>query len=178
MSLSSYSEVATFAGGCFWCLQQPFEKINGVQEVIAGYSGGFGEDPTYKDYAQKGYIEVVQVTYDPTLVNYDTLLDVFWRQIDPTDATGQFADKGPQYRTAILYHNEEQHKKAEAAKEKLHGSGIFAKDIMTEIIPFVNFYPAEQYHQDYYKKNPEQYKNYRVGSGRDEFLKKIWGNKR
>lgn len=167
-------ETATFAGGCFWCIQQPFEKLEGVIEVIAGYAGGVGENPTYKDYAQKGYVEVVQVTYDPKRISYDKLLDIFWQQIDPTDSNGQFFDRGPQYKSAIFYHTLEQKKKAEESKHKLKNSGKFSKPIETEIIKFSNFYPAEQYHQQYYKKNPEQYKAYRRNSGRDEFLKKIW----
>ena len=176
MLQESKFETATFAGGCFWCIVQPFEKIDGVKEVIAGYAGGVGENPTYKDYAQKGYVEVVQITYDPKKVNYETLLDIFWRQIDPTDPSGQFYDKGPAYRTAIFYHNSEQKKIAEESKQKLQDSGRFSQKIVTDIIPFSTFYPAEQYHQQYYKKNPESYKLYRTKSGRDEFLKKVWAD--
>lgn len=173
---SSNLETATFAGGCFWCIVQPFENTKGVISVIAGYAGGTGQNPTYQDYAQKGYVEVVQVTYDPQLVNYQTLLDIFWKQVDPTDPTGQFYDKGPQYRTAIFYHSDEQKKLAEESKIKLQASNRFSKSIVTEIIKFTNFYPAEQYHQEYYKKNPERYKAYRKGSGRDAFLNKTWSD--
>ncbi len=171
------SETATFGGGCFWCMVQPFETTPGILEVISGYAGGTGENPTYKDYAQKGYVEVVQVTFDPQKVSFDTLLDTFWRQIDPTDAGGQFYDRGPHYRPVIFYHNLEQKKLAESSKQKLQESGKFSKQIMVDILPFTTFYPAEQYHQDYYKKNPEQYKRYRTGSGRDQFLKNIWNSK-
>ena len=169
-------EVATFAGGCFWCIQQPFEKTEGVISAIAGYAGGKGENPTYQDYAKRGYVEVIQITYDPKKVSYETLLDIFWRQIDPTDASGQFYDKGPNYRTVIFYHNLDQKHKAEKSKQKLQDSGRFSKKIVTDIIEFSNFYPAEQYHQQYYQKNPEQYKSYRTNSGRDQFLKTAWGN--
>jgi len=167
-------EIATFAGGCFWCIQQPFEKTEGAIEVVAGYANGKGENPTYKDYVQKGYVEVVQVTYDPQKVDYTLLLEVFWRQIDPTDKGGQFFDRGPSYRPAIFYHSLEQKEMAEASLHQLEDSGRFSKQIVTEIVPFINFYPAEQYHQQYYEKNPEHYKSYRTGSGRDDFLNKIW----
>lgn len=173
---SSNLETATFAGGCFWCIVQPFENTKGVTSVIAGYAGGTGQNPTYQDYAQKGYVEVVQVTYDPKIVSYETLLNIFWKQIDPTDPTGQFYDKGPQYRTVIFYHSDEQKKLALESKLKLQASNRFSKDIVTEIIKFTNFYPAEQYHQEYYKKNPERYKAYRKGSGRDAFLNKTWSD--
>lgn len=169
------SEIATFAGGCFWCMVQPFEETPGVQKVIAGYAGGKGENPTYHDYAQKGYIEAVQVTYDPAKVNYEKLLDIFWRQIDPTDAGGQFGDRGPHYRSVIFYHDPEQQYKAEIAKKELQQSGRFTKDIVTDIIPFSTFYPAEQYHQQYYQKNPEQYELFKIRSGREQFLKDTWG---
>jgi len=167
-------ELATFAGGCFWCIQQPFEKIEGVIDVIAGYANGNGEVPTYQDHKQKGYVEVVQVSYDPHKVSYEKLLDVFWRQIDPTDKGGQFYDRGPSYRTAILYHNLEQKNEAEKSLAILQESGRFSKPIATEIEPFKNFYPAEQYHQQYYAKNPEHYQAYKKGSGREDFLSKVW----
>ena len=168
-------ETATFGGGCFWCMVQPFEQTEGVIEVISGYAGGNGEVPTYKDYAYKGYVEVVQVTYDPTKVSYDRLLDIFWRQIDPTDAGGQFYDRGAHYRPVIFYHNLPQKRAAEVSKQKLQESGRFSKEIMTDILPFTTFYPAEQYHQQYYKKNPERYKVFKTNSGRDQFLKNAWG---
>ncbi|MEX0940206.1 MAG: peptide-methionine (R)-S-oxide reductase MsrB [Candidatus Babeliales bacterium] len=167
-------EIATFAGGCFWCMEPPFEKLDGVKSVISGYMGGTGANPTYQDYAQKGHIEVVQITYDPEKVSYDTLLDVFWRQIDPTDSAGQFVDQGPQYRSAIFYHNDEQKQKAEASKEQLQKSDRFSKPIVTEIIPVTTFYKAEDYHQDYYKNYPWKYKWYRSRSGRDTFLNTKW----
>lgn len=175
-SNQSNVQKATFAGGCFWCMVQPFEMTPGVIEVVAGYGGGSGENPTYQDYAKKGHLEVVQVTYDPTRVSFDTLLDIFWRQIDPTDSTGQFADKGPHYRSAIFYHSEDQKEKATISKQKLEDSGRFGKPIVTDIVPFTTFYPAEQYHQEYYKKNPVRYALYKKGSGREGFLKKVWAD--
>lgn len=167
-------EKATFGGGCFWCMVQPFENTPGVMQVVSGYAGGTGENPTYHDYAQKGYIEVVQVTYNPAQVKFEALLSVFWRQIDPTDAGGQFYDRGPSYRPVIFYHTQEQKHEAEKSKQELAKSGRFGDKIEVEILPFTNFYPAEQYHQEYYKKNPDQYKAYRKGSGRDAFLQKAW----
>lgn len=172
--LDTTTEIATFAGGCFWCMVQPFEEREGVISVISGYANGKGENPTYQDYAEKGFIEVVQITYNPRRVDYTTLLDIFWRNIDPTDREGQFYDKGPQYKTAILYHNDEQKELAQASKEALQNSGKFPH-IATEIIPFINFYPAEQYHQQFYKRNPERYKKFKEGSGRAAFLEKTWG---
>ncbi len=168
-------EKATFAGGCFWCVQPPFEKLKGVQKVVAGYAGGAGKNPTYEDYASKGHIEAVQVTYDPSIISYNQLLDVFWRQINPTDPGGQFVDRGPQYRSAIFYHNQEQKSLAEKSKEELGKSGRFDKPIVTEIVKATTFYTAEDYHQDYYKKNPIRYKYYRSRSGRDQYLAKVWG---
>jgi peptide methionine sulfoxide reductase msrA/msrB len=166
---------ATFAGGCFWCVQTDFEKVPGVEKVISGYAGGHGPNPSYGDYAEKGYVEAVQVFYDPQQVSYQHLLDYFWRHINPTDAGGQFVDRGPQYRAVIYYHNEEQKRLAEESKTALARSGRFQKPIVTEIIGFSNFYPAETYHQDYAKKNPVRYKYYRWNSGRDQFLQKVWG---
>ena len=168
-------EKATFAGGCFWCMEPPFEKLKGVVEVLSGYEGGTGPNPTYGDYAKKGHIEVVQITYDPSQISYSQLLDVFWKQIDPTDPGGQFVDRGPEYRSAVFFHNEEQKRLAEKSKEDLGKSGRFAKPIVTEIIPASTFYKAEDYHQDYYTKNPLRYKYYRSRSGRDQFLAKVWG---
>lgn len=167
-------ETATFAGGCFWCVEVPFEKLDGVQSAISGYMGGTGEDPTYKDYAQKGHIEVVQVSYDPSKVSYEELLDLFWRNINPTDAGGQFGDRGQQYRTAIFYHTDEQKQVAQNSKEALDASGQFTKPIVTEILPAGTFYPAEEYHQNYAAKNPFRYKTYRYLSGRDAFLNEAW----
>lgn len=174
---SQKQEIATFAGGCFWCMEPPFENLKGVASVVSGYTGGTQENPTYEDVSsgRTGHAEAVQVTYDPAQVTYDQLLDAFWRNIDPTTANAQFADRGRQYRTAIFYHTEEQKKAAEASKEMLAKSGKFDKPIVTEITAASKFYPAEDYHQDYYKKNPLRYKTYRIGSGREGFLKKTWG---
>jgi peptide methionine sulfoxide reductase msrA/msrB len=168
-------EKAIFAGGCFWCMQGPFEKLDGVKEVFAGYTDGKGANPTYENYAEKGYVEAIEVTYDPSKISYSKLLDVFWRQIDPTDAGGQFVDRGPQYRSAIFYLDDEQKNLAEKSKEQLAESGRYDKPLVTEISKATAFYKAEDYHQDYYKKNPVRYKYYRYRSGRDEYLKKIWG---
>lgn len=170
-------ETATFAGGCFWCMEHPFDAIEGVVSVMPGYAGGTGSNPTYHDYAQKGHLEAVQVYFDPKKVNYQTLLETFWHNIDPTDASGQFFDKGPQYRTAIFYHSAEQKQQAVKSKQALEASGRFSKQIVTEIIPFSTFYPAEQYHQQYYKKNPKRYASFSAHSGRDQFLTKTWSSK-
>jgi glutaredoxin-like YruB-family protein len=168
---------ATFAGGCFWCMQPPFRNLEGVTDVVSGYAGGNKANPTYEEVSSgtTGHLESVQVTYDPAVISYDLLLDVFWRQIDPTDAKGQFADKGPQYHTAIFYHDEEQKRLAEASKKNLDSSGKFKKPIATEIRPYTNFYPAEGYHQDYDKKNPARYHEYKTFSGRESYLEKTWG---
>lgn len=172
-------ETATFAGGCFWCSESDFEKIEGVMDVISGYTGGQEENPTYKDVSagKTGHYEAVQVIYDPDRVTYDELLDAFWRHINPTDAGGQFVDRGPQYRTAIFYHSEEQKRLAESAKKELQSAGHFSGPIVTEILPFSTFYRAEEYHQDYYKKSPLRYKYYRYASGRDQFIEENWKNK-
>ncbi len=169
---------ATFAGGCFWCMQPPFENLKGVEKVVSGYTGGTGDNPTYEDYGEKGHIEAIEITYDPSKISYTDLLDVFWRQIDPTDPGGQFVDRGPEYRSAIFYHNEEQKKQAERSKEDLAKSGRFSKPIVTEIVKATAFYKAEDYHQNYHKKNPLRYKFYRSNSGRDQYLDKIWGKER
>lgn len=169
-------EEATFAGGCFWCMTPPFEKIPGVVKVVSGYAGGEGVNPTYRDYAQKGYIETVHITYDPTKISYPALLDVFWRQINPTDNGGQFCDRGPQYRSMIFYHTKTQRLLAEKSKAELGKSERYKAPIITGIIPFRTFYPAEASHQGYHKKNPIQYKFYRFSCGRDQYLKKIWGD--
>jgi peptide methionine sulfoxide reductase msrA/msrB len=166
---------ATFAGGCFWCVQADFEKVPGVVKVVAGYAGGRGKNPTYENYGAQGFVEAVQVSYDPAKVSYQKLLDYFWRHIDPTDAGGQFVDRGPEYRSVIYYHEAEQKRLAEESKENLAQSGRFQKPVATEILPFTNFYRAEDYHQDYYRKNPIRYKYYRWNSGRDQFLQKVWG---
>jgi peptide methionine sulfoxide reductase msrA/msrB len=175
MAASSNSAVATFAGGCFWCTEADFEKVPGIVKVIAGYTGGQGTNPTYEDYAQKGHVEAIEVYYDPQVVSYQQLLDYFWRHINPTDAGGQFVDRGPQYRSAIFYHSEEQQRLAEESKAALAASGRFQEPIVTEILPAITFYPAEEYHQGYSRKNPIRYKYYRWNSGRDQYLEKIWG---
>lgn len=168
-------ETAILAGGCFWCMETPFEKLNGVVSVISGYTDGHTKDPTYGNYAQGGHVEAVEITYDTSKINYKELLDVFWRQIDPTDPGGQFVDRGPQYRSAIFYLNDEQKAVAEKSKKELAESGRFDKPIVTEIKRASAFYPAEEYHQDYYKKNTLKYKFYRYRSGRDQFLDRVWG---
>lgn len=171
------TSLATFAGGCFWCTESDFEKLPGVIKVTSGYSGGDEKNPSYEEVSSgtTGHLESVQIEFDPAKISYDQLLDWFWRHIDPTDAGGQFVDRGPQYRSAIFYHNEEQRKLAEASKRRLAESGAFKKPIATEILPFKAFYPAEGYHQDYYKTHSLRYKFYRHSSGRDQFLDKVWG---
>ena len=169
-------EVATFAGGCFWCVESDFEKVDGVVDVISGYTGGHKAAPSYDEVSggETGHVEAVQIHYDPTKITYSELLDVFWRHVDPTDSGGQFVDRGSQYRSAIFYHDEQQKGLAEQSKEELNRSGRFEKPIETEILPLSSFYRAEDYHQDYYKTHPMRYKFYRFNSGRDQFLKKIW----
>lgn len=168
---------ATFAGGCFWCTESDFEKVPGVSKVISGYTGGHKKNPTYEEVSAgtTGHVEAIQVYYDPSRVSYKALLDFFWKHIDPTDPGGQFVDRGQQYRSIIFYHDEEQRQQAEKSKEELGHSGKFSKPIVTEIKAFTIFYPAEEYHQGYSKKNPIRYKYYRYNSGRDQFLKKTWG---
>jgi peptide methionine sulfoxide reductase msrA/msrB len=172
--------IATFAGGCFWCVEADFEKVPGVVEVISGYTGGHKENPTYEDVSAgaTGHLEAVQVIYDPDKISYKKLLTVFWRHVDPTDRDGQFVDRGSQYRTAILYHDEEQKRLAEESVKELNKSGRFNKPVVTEIIPFKKFYKAEAYHQDYYKTHSAPYKFYRLNSGRDQFLQKVWGDEK
>src|SRR5690606_26834199 len=152
-------EKATFAGGCFWCMVKPFDQWEGVESVISGYSGGNIENPTYEQVKSgtTGHYEVVQITYDPTKLSYETILNIYWQQIDPTDPDGQFHDRGSQYRTAIFYHTEEQRILAEKSKSELEKSGKFNRPIVTKILPAQPFYPAEEYHQDFYKKAPEKY---------------------
>ncbi|MGD6834902.1 peptide-methionine (S)-S-oxide reductase MsrA [Sutcliffiella halmapala] len=171
---------ATFAGGCFWCMEPPFEKLPGVYEVVSGYTGGEVENPSYNEVTTgtTGHMEAVVVTYNPNIIEYSTLLDVFWREVDPTDAEGQFVDRGSPYQSAIFTHNEEQRMEAEKSREEIIASGRFEKPIVTEIIEAQNFYIAEDYHQDYYLKNPVRYDYYRSNSGRDDFLEKIWGEER
>jgi peptide methionine sulfoxide reductase msrA/msrB len=174
------SEKATFAGGCFWCMEPPFEKLEGVVEVISGYTGGTKENPTYEEVCSgmTGHLEAIQVKYDPNKISYNDLLNIFWQNIDPTDVSGQFADRGTQYKTAIFYHTDEQKRRAEESRKTLDDSGIFDTPVATEIRHASTFYPAEEYHQDYYKTCPVQYNAYKIGSGRQRFLKEIWSTER
>ncbi|MFQ5329250.1 MAG: peptide-methionine (R)-S-oxide reductase MsrB [Thermodesulfobacteriota bacterium] len=167
---------ATFAGGCFWCMEHPFEKLDGVHEVISGYTGGHKVDPTYEEVTSgdTGHYEVIEILFDPAKVSYGELLDTFWRQIDPTDGGGSFVDRGSQYRSAIFYHDDEQRKAAEESKRELDESGRYDKPVVTGIMKHTVFYRAEEYHQDYYKKSPVRYKFYRFNSGRDNYLKEVW----
>ncbi len=169
---------ATFAGGCFWCMEKPFEQLAGVEKVVSGYTDGTSTNPTYENYGAGGHIEAVQIYYDPDIISYEKLLHVFWRQIDPTDAGGQFVDRGREYTSAIFYHDDEQKKLAEESKKEFAAQEIFSKPIVTPILAASTFYSAEEYHQDYYKKNPLRYKYYRYGSGRDKFLDNVWGEDR
>ncbi len=172
---------ATFAGGCFWCMEPPYEKLQGVVSVVSGYTGGAKKNPTYEEVSSgmTGHAEAVEVLYDSTVINYQELLHVFWRNIDPTTPNKQFADVGSQYRTAIFYHDEEQKRLALASKEAQEKSGRYKEyPIVTEIVPASEFYPAEDYHQDYYKKNALHYKLYRTGSGREAYLEKVWGKQK
>jgi peptide methionine sulfoxide reductase msrA/msrB len=171
-------DTATFAGGCFWCMDAPFEKLSGVKDVISGYTGGHVANPTYEEVesGNTGHVEAIQVIYDPRVISYSELVEVYWKQFDPTDAGGSFYDRGSQYRSFIFYRDDTQKKIAEASKEMLSKSGIFKKPIVTGIQKFTVFYPAESYHQHFYKKNPTRYYSYRVGSGRDNFIMSIWGD--
>ncbi|MGD6857299.1 peptide-methionine (S)-S-oxide reductase MsrA [Bacillus infantis] len=169
-------EKAVFAGGCFWCMVKPFDQEPGIEKVVSGYTGGTVENPTYREVCSEttGHYEAVEITYDPEVYSYSRLLDVYWQQIDPTDPGGQFFDRGQSYQTAIFYYNDEQKELAEESKKQLQESGRFNKPIATKILPGKEFYPAEDYHQDYYKKNPDRYESYRVGSGRDAFIRNNW----
>ncbi len=168
--------VATFAGGCFWCMEAAFEAVDGVKEVISGYAGGEEENPSYQEVAggNTGHLEAVRVYYDPDIVTYEELVFIFWRQINPTDDGGQFADRGEQYRTAIFYSNQEEKEIAEKSKADLDASGKFDGPVVTMIMPFKNFYKAEEYHQDYYKKNVARYYLYEQGSGRAGYREDTW----
>ena len=171
-------EKATFAGGCFWCMEGPFEKLDGVVSVTSGFAGGAEVDPSYEQVSsgRTGHAESVQISFDPKKISYRGLLDVYWRQIDPTDAQGQFADRGKQYRAVIFYHTPQQKDLAEWSKQNLIRTGPFEKPIVTPIEPLTSFYPAEEYHQDYYKKHPTEYKEYYEKSGRGPYLRRVWGN--
>ncbi len=176
--MNQTSAIAVFAGGCFWCMEPPFDKLEGVISTTSGYTGGHTENPTYKKVSSNatGHYEALQVTYDPSKVDYTTLLNVFWHNIDPLDANGQFCDKGKSYRTAIFYSNDEQMKLALASKKELAESNLFTEGIATVIEEAKTFYPAEDYHQNYYQKNPLKYKYYRFSCGRDKRLEALWGN--
>ncbi|MBU3917251.1 peptide-methionine (R)-S-oxide reductase MsrB [bacterium] len=169
-------DTAIFAGGCFWCMEHPFEKMEGVIDVISGYTGGDEIDPSYGDVSsgQTGHLEAIQIIFDSSKISYKALLDIYWRQIDPTDSRGQFVDRGPQYGTAIFYKNDEQKKLAEQSRKELGESNRYQKPIVTPIRKASEFYAAEEYHQDYYRENPQRYMSYRKNSGRDRFLEEIW----
>lgn len=168
---------ATFAGGCFWCMQPAFDRVDGVTSTTVGYTGGHTKNPTYEqvETGSTGHAESIEVTYDPAKVSYAKLLDVFWHNIDPFTANGQFCDHGNQYRSAIFYHDADQQRLAEESKKTLEASGHFTQPIVTEIVAATDFYPAEDYHQKYYEKNPLRYRYYRYGCGRDQRLQEIWG---
>ena len=170
---------ATFAGGCFWCMEPPFDELDGVISTVSGYSGGDVEDPTYQQVVRgnTGHLEVMQVTYDPDVISYEELLEVYWVNIDPLDGGGQFCDRGEQYTTAIFYHDEEQRRLAERSKQELADSGTLGmRRIQTDIRPLEEFYRAEEYHQDYYRKNPLRYQLYYRGCGRGQRLEELWGS--
>jgi methionine-S-sulfoxide reductase len=170
------TRTAVFAGGCFWCIQPAFDKAKGVIKTVVGYSGGSEPNPTYELVSSEktGYRESIQITYDPAKISYDQLLEIYWRQIDPTQGDGQFTDIGPSYRAAIFYGNDDEKRVAETSKDKLARSGKFNKPIVTEILPAMKFYPAEAYHQKYYQQNPEHFEAFEEGSGRVSFKKKAW----
>lgn len=171
-------QVATFAGGCFWCMEHPFDDLDGVIATTSGYTGGHVDNPTYEQVTSgdTGHAEAVQVVFDPERISYERLLEVFWRQVNPTQKNRQFCDVGSQYRTAIFYHDDEQKRQAEASKERMDREGPFDGPIVTEIEPAATFYPAEEYHQDYYRKNPLRYSFYRGSCGRDQYLERVWGD--
>lgn len=170
-------ELATFAGGCFWCMEPPYDRLPGVEKITVGYIGGHKENPTYEEVCSgtTGHTEAVQIEFDPDLISYEKLIEVFWENINPTQVNGQFYDSGTQYRTGIFFHSPAQKKIAEDSKKNLEMSGKFSEKIATEITEASKFYPAEEYHQKYYKKKPDHYKRYSVGSGRVEYKKKVWG---
>lgn len=176
MAESWRTERATFAGGCFWCMVHPFDELAGVLRVVSGYTGGTVPNPTYEmvSAGTTGHVEAVDITFDPARIRYEDLLERFWQQIDPTDNGGQFVDRGPSYRPAVFYHTEDQRQAAEASKTALAASGRFTRPVVTPILPAGPFYPAEEYHQDFYRRSPEHYRRYRAGSGRDTFLLRHW----
>src|SRR5438034_9711461 len=177
-STSPPTKTVIFAGGCFWCIQPAFDKAKGVTKTVVGYSGGTEPNPTYELVSSEktGYRESIEITYDPAKISFDQLLDIYWRQIDPTQADGQFTDIGPSYRAAIFYKDNDEKRIAETSKEKLARSGKFEKPIVTEILPAMRFYPAEAYHQKYYQQNPEHFEAFEKGSGRVRFERKTWGH--
>lgn len=168
---------ATFAGGCFWCMEPPFDGLNGVISTTSGYTGGHKNEPTYKEVSagSTGHTEAIQVVYDPSIISYRELLAVFWKNIDPTTPDQQFCDRGNQYRSGIFYHDEQQKRAAEQSLEKLKADRSFEQEVVTELTEASTFYPAEEYHQDYYLKNPIRYKFYRYSCGRDQRLEELWG---
>ncbi|WP_026824960.1 peptide-methionine (S)-S-oxide reductase MsrA [Exiguobacterium marinum] len=172
--------IATFAGGCFWCMVKPFHKYEGVERVISGYTGGHVDNPTYQQVCSEttGHLEAIEITFDPEIISYEELLRIYWRQIDPTDGGGQFNDRGESYRPAIFYHSDEQRAAAERSKQEVEDSGRFDRSIEVDIRPAKTFWEAEDYHQDYYKKNPFRYEMYRVGSGRAKFIKEAWSDRK
>lgn len=173
-------ELATFAGGCFWCMVTPFDQLPGIKKVTSGYTGGHTENPTYEEVCSEttGHAEAVQIEFDPSIISYEKIVDIYWKQIDPTDAGGQFVDRGSSYRAAIFYHSEEQKRIAEQSKKDVEASGRFDRPIAVQIEPASVFYPAEEYHQDFYKKNPYRYITYRKASGRDAFIQQAWSVKK
>lgn len=179
MTSKTIKQKATLGGGCFWCMVKPFDQYDGIDMVISGYGGGNTENPTYEEvkWQLAGHVELVQVTFDPSIISYEEVLAIYWQTFDPTDATGQFYDRGVSYRPVIFYHDEEQQKIAQASRDALDKSGRFDKPVVVPIEPFKNFYPAESYHQDFYKKSPEHYEQYQEGSGRKAFIEKYWGKK-
>lgn len=176
--MSSQYKIATFAGGCFWCMVKPFDQWDGINSVVSGYTGGHLENPTYEDVKsdESGHFEAVEITFDPEIISYQEILDVFWAQIDPTDDGGQFHDRGSSYRTAIFYNDEEQREIAIKSKASLVESRKFSKPIVTQVLPASTFYPAEAYHQNFYKNEKDEYEADRAKSGRDEFIQKNWDN--
>ena len=175
---TQHLETALFAGGCFWCLESDLQRISGVKEAVFGYTGGAGADPTYEDYGKKGHIEAVQITYDPSVLSYEKLLQLFWRLVDPVDAGGQFCDRGHAYSSAIFYRAEEQKLLAEQSKAALERSARFNTPIATALLKAEKFYEAEEYHQNYAKKNPIRYRFYRFNCGRDRRLNELWGDRK
>lgn len=174
--MSHNFKTAVFAGGCFWCMVKPFDSLDGIEQVLSGYTGGHVENPTYEEVCSgtTGHTEAVEITYDPSKMSYEELVNIYWQQTDPTDASGQFADRGDSYRPVIFYENEEEKAIAEQSKRELDASGRFTKSIVVSIEEKETFYPAEDYHQDFYKKNNAHYTRYRKGSGRDDFLDEHW----